>query len=176
LKSIQYLFNILKENNNCSNWDSDYEAKVKSKIKNFTINLSKKWKKNNRTLNKFFINNEKWLKTEFKLPERSFLNYPSSRGRPTKSFTECSDRTKRRKTKKILTNFTSPEIRFALRSNYYRSGKRSAAKLVKEMSLTPTRSKKIRIAYVEEMKNKKPRPYTPDETLAFIIDNNLTKA
>jgi hypothetical protein len=43
------------------------------------------------------------------------------------------------------------------------------------MSLTPTRSKKIKTAYVKTMKNKKPRPYTPDEALAFIIDN-LMKA
>jgi hypothetical protein len=74
-----------------------------------------------------------------------------------------------------LSDFASPEIQFAVRSNYYRSEKRSVAKLVKEMSLTPTISKKIKTSYVKAMKNKKPRPYTPDKALAFIILNNFTK-
>lgn len=53
LESIQYKFNILKGNNNFSNWDSNYEAKIKSKT--LPLIYRKNWSKNNRTLNKVLV-------------------------------------------------------------------------------------------------------------------------
>ena len=71
--------------------------------------------------------------------------------------------------------FTLPEIKYASQSSFYKSGNRSSGKLIQEMFLTPKRSKKIRKAYADSLKNIKSIPYNPEEALAFIIENNLTK-
>ncbi|KAL4126338.1 hypothetical protein QTP88_010560 [Uroleucon formosanum] len=69
---------------------------------------------------------------------------------------------------------TSPEVLSAAKSKLYKKGQRSAASLFKDSSSSPNRAKKIKSAYKDANKNC-PVPYTPDEALAFMIDNKLTK-
>lgn len=57
--------------------------------------------------------------------------------------------------------------RFAVQSNHCRSGKRSAAKLVKNMTLTPTRSK-IQITHIEHNTHKSLRVNT-NEVLVHVL-------
>jgi hypothetical protein len=66
----------------------------------------------------------------------------------------------------------SPEIVCAAKNKMVLSGQRSAAHLFEEMQASPSRAKKIKTKYNY---SSYPIPYTADETLAFIIDNKLTK-
>lgn len=62
----------------------------------------------------------------------------------------------------------------AAKSKLFKSGQRSAAYLLNDTSSSPNRAKKIKLTYKDANKNV-PVPYTPDETLAFMIDNKFTK-
>lgn len=56
----------------------------------------------------------------------------------------------------------------------FKSGNRSAALLIKEITSTPKRAKKIRKS-LQSNNISDPVPYTANEALAFLINNRLTK-
>lgn len=72
----------------------------------------KKWKESNYCIKKFKTKNESWLQLHFNIPfvkKCDVSTQPStSAGRPTKVFSELSDRSKRRNIKH-LRETTSPE-------------------------------------------------------------------
>lgn len=98
--SRRFLLQIFKQKYDGQHWDTDYEMAINDKIRNFCTVLSKLWIKSSRVCKRFTENNIQWLKTEFVLPKITPM--PSSLdnkvvGRPSKPFSECSDRSKRRK-------------------------------------------------------------------------------
>lgn len=69
-----------------------------------------------------------------------------------------------------MKSYTSPELIYAVSSKFYKSGKRSAATLLKESNERPKRANKIIISF-NNILDEKPIPNTIDEALAFIIEN-----
>jgi hypothetical protein len=59
-------------------------------------------------------------------------------------------------------------------SKLFKSGNRSAALIIKEITATPKRDKKIRKS-LQSNNISIPVHYTTNEALAFLIDNRLTK-
>ncbi|KAL4088601.1 hypothetical protein QTP88_015577 [Uroleucon formosanum] len=110
------------------------------------------------------------------MPVNNKTNSKPSGRPPVDNFILCSERTQRRKIQSLLSSscITSPEVLSAAKSKLYKKGQRSAASLFKDSSSSPNRAKKIKSAYKDANKNC-PVPYTPDEALAFMIDNKLTK-
>jgi hypothetical protein len=92
-----------------------------------------------------------------------------------KNFSECTERSKKFKVLSLTKSHTSPELRYALSTKYQNSGKICAASLLNQFTTTPTRDKKIKSVLKEKNCERLPVAYTPDEALAFLIENGLTK-
>lgn len=155
---------------------------IEKSVFNFMLSVKRRWTKSCRKIDKFRELNSGWLQEIFQVPTDVKGNVPQvnndkSRGRPPVSFSTASERTKRRKIESLV-NTTSPEVlSYAARLSLQNSGKRDAAKILKEVTQTsPKRGTKIKNAYEAiNLNNLKPIPYSPEEALAFFVDNKLTK-
>lgn len=161
-------------------WDSyeDFEKCVKGKIEGFCSTVNKKWKESNRCMSTFLIKNEKWLQLEFNIPfiaKNEIGCQPStSRGRPSKSFFDLSERSKRRKTEYLRKTTTSEVLICAAKNTLHSEGKRAAAQILSQITeYSPRRAIKIKNIYKNSSKTV--MPYTEDEALAFIVDTRMTK-
>lgn len=174
-ESRLFIFNLLKNKYNGEHWDIMYEKLVVEKIRSFAVILTRLWAKSARKFSNFYHSNKQWLKTEFIMPN---IQSPVSStsylavGRPPKAFAESSEKSKNRKIKGLLKSYSSPEIVYAAQCTLQKSGKRNTAMLLKESLTTPSRSTKIKKAYLSSL-SIGITPYTADEALAFILDNNL---
>lgn len=92
--------------------------------------------------------------------------------KPIMNFNECMDRAKNKKIQPLIKSYTSPELTHAVSTKFQKSGNRNMAKLLKEANTTPTRATKILKTY-KKTNNLKPVPYTEDEALLFLIENNI---
>jgi len=148
---------------------------LESEILNFSLALSKKWLKSCRNVNRFLKLNSEWLDTKFKLPLQVTLS-TSTGGRPPKQFIECAERTKRLKIKTIIDNscITSPQFIHAAKKKIHMAGQRNVVKLLNETTASPNKVKQIKLA-INTSETSKPIPFTPDEALAFFVQNKLTK-
>lgn len=125
-------------------------------------------------MSKFLIKNEKLLQLESIIPfiAKNEIGYlPStSRGRPSKSFFDLSERSKRRKTEYLMKTTTSEVLVCAAKNTLYSEGKRAAAQMLSQITeYSPRRAIKIKNS------SKNVMPYTEDEALAFIVDTRMTK-
>lgn len=81
--------------------DEKYEIILNNKILRFVTTLNRKWVAVNRTATTFMTKNEEWLNTKFVLSQNE--NEPvDCRGRPSKSFSDLSERSKTRKVKSLV--------------------------------------------------------------------------
>jgi len=129
-------------------------------------------------MSKFLIKNEKRLQLEFNIPciaKNEIGCKPStSRGRPSKSFFDLSERSKRKKTEYLRKMTTSEVLICAAKNTLYSEGKRAAAQMLSQITeYSPCRVIKIKNIYKNSSKTV--MPYTEDEALAFIVDTRMTK-
>lgn len=171
VESRLYLYEFINKQCNVKGHNTDNEKEIKNKLLSFTIILNKKWNKYYRNYSKFVQKEDQWLKTVFNFSSKIATD---NVGRPAKIFSECSERTKKKKVLPLLKSYTSPELTYAISTKLQKSGKRSTALLLKEANESPTRANKI-LKVFKNSDSIKPVPFTVDEALAFIIDNNLTK-
>lgn len=95
-------------------------------------------------------------------------------GRPSTSFEESSDRTKRRRTSEIRENFSAEEIAYATQMSLRSSGAVDAAAVIKDITTSPTRASKYRSAFKSSL-TPQPIQMTGDEALVDIVVAKLTK-
>lgn len=176
IASKKLLLNFLINKYNGFNWSDNYIEMLKKEIIKFCLTSSRKWSTVRRHYKIFENKNSEWLSSVFIMPVNNKTNSKPSGRPPVDNFILCSERTQRRKIQSLLSSscITSPEVLSAAKSKLYKKGQRSAASLFKDSSSSPNRAKKIKSAYKDANKNC-PVPYTPDEALAFMIDNKLTK-
>jgi len=154
-----------------NNWNfdnEDFEKCILNKIDGFCSTVYKKWKESNYCTKKFKTKNESWLKLHFNIPfvkNCDVSTQPStSAGRPTKVFSELSDRSKRRNIKHLRETTSSEELVYAAKSTLYVEGKRAAAHVVSQISeFSPQRAIKIRKMYTNTKSHL--TVYTEDEAL-----------
>lgn len=150
--------------------------KMKKKSYDFCQKVKKRWEKSRFVLNNFMRQNRDWLKGQISF---EFLNESESSynfvGRPQKSFQECSTKSQKRKLKSLLETNSPDELILAAQMSLQSQGRRDAAHILKEVvSNSPERATKIKKAF----KNVNSKPLikiTPDEALAFFVDQKLTK-
>jgi hypothetical protein len=154
------------------------ESDLEKALLNFTKAIEGRWKKCTRNVTAFKSTNHDWLNTSLKIP----LNTQSEestkkRGRPSKVFEECGTRGKLIKTKNLVEETSLKKLTFATQTQLRKSGKRSAAAVVFDVtSTTPTRAKKYRRSY-ETIKSGENKcvAYSPEEALSLIINAKLSK-
>lgn len=145
--------------------------KLKRNIAYFKTAIKKKWSKAQRKEEDFLKSNHSWLNGTFEIPFQA-QNRP---GRPSKSFEESSERSKRRKTEVVRSAVGDSVIIHAAQSTLRAKGLRNASEILKEITKSPTRAKKIRNAYKSSSEPDKHNILTPQEALAMFIEADLTR-
>ena len=135
----------------------------------------KMWSSSSRTHEIFIKKHGPWLQGSFQIPGTP--STPSSAGRPRKSFVDSSERSKRRKTEQLRKDVEPEAIVFAaeicLTTSGKRSGKRSAATVLKDLKTSPKRAGKYKKAYRSSLE---PTKKSPLEALLIFTDAGLTKS
>lgn len=118
-----------------------------------------------------------YFEKPFKLPSLLLSKLPStSSGRRPIPFQNSSDALKRRKTARLRQDHCVSKLAFATQMKLREGGSVSAAKVVKEVTMTsPTRASKM-LASWRNSQEKQPVPYSDVEALALVIDSNFTKS
>ncbi|CAH2106515.1 unnamed protein product [Euphydryas editha] len=163
---LEYLQNYLL----VSYGDSDEDKKyIKKKFSYFKTEIKKRWSKARSTLEKFLISNDAWLAGTFVIPIKTY-NKP---GRPTKIFSECSDRTKRRKTEEVCSSVSKEVIVHAAQVILQKEGKRNASQVLKDITNSPASANECKKIH---SKSKTQDPLTPREALRMCVDADLTRS
>lgn len=113
-------------------------------VSNLLGRMKAKWEKSKRCYSKFLQQNAVWLEETIAIPfdlqanvaSTSSVREPSRLGRPIKPFEECTTKVKKRKLKELLETKSPEELALANEMSLRSSGKRDAAKLVKELSVS----------------------------------------
>jgi hypothetical protein len=59
-------------------------------------------------------------------------------GRPSKSFLECREETKKMKVQSLVKSYTSPELVYVVSTKFQKTGKRDTAQVLKEVTESHT--------------------------------------
>lgn len=153
--------------------DKDYLGKLLYKFRT-------KWKNANRTYDKFLVKNESWLAVDVTLSNAAIMNKKFGEsstehkmGRPSSSFSDSSDRTKRRKTQKLREDHGTDELAYATEMSFRASGKYDAAKVIKDIA---QRSPTMASRYRESLEHAHEQQMSPEVALSLLIENNLSKS
>lgn len=142
-------------------------------LKNFKTVYKRQWQSSKGTDKRFQEKYSEWLSHTIELPCASTPIAASSKGRPSKDFGECSDRTKRRKTMQLRKRVSLEELNFAAEMSNRAAGNLDAAKIINEIQKSPTRASKFRKAAQRTAITK---VHSPEEALKIFVDANLTTA
>ncbi|KAL4096814.1 hypothetical protein QTP88_021697 [Uroleucon formosanum] len=155
--------------------DEHYEAVLNKKILAYTTTLNRKWLAVNRTASTFISKYEGWLDTKFDLPKKG-KKAVDLRGRPSKPFSDLSERAKIRKVKPLVETISTDRLLWATRVSLFKEGKHAAADLLKQSTeYSPSRPAKIRTTFRESLVKDKIISYTVDEALAHMVNCRMTK-
>lgn len=152
--------------------DTDILQKV---VSNFTSSLYDKWSRSQRNVQKFYKKYEKWLdeRLSFSEVQTPILSDSKKPGRPCKSFEVSCARSQRKKVTNLIETASTSELALATQIKLRKSGQRSAASLIKEVTSFPNRASKLKKTI--QTSQVKQDIFTPEEALALIIDLKLTK-
>lgn len=103
---------------------------AKQPIRKLIFDLKDKWHKSKRTESIFLNSCNEWLNIfiSFGIKEEIKETKISTKGRPSTSFEDSSERSKRRKTENLRTQSSTEELSYATQMNLRAEGKTDAAK------------------------------------------------
>lgn len=164
-QKFEFLENRLKLITKCP---KNNQGSLRSALKQFKYQFKQKWTAASNKEERFLKTNEQWLKTFITLPAWT----TKKAGRPIKEFKELSDQAKRRKTKDLREQIPCEELTYAAQMSQRAAGHGDAAKVMKDMTLTPTRAKKYRTRY-NSTQNVVVKKHTPSQAL-YLFSWKLT--
>lgn len=149
---------------------------IKQSLSRFISELQRKWQKVGRSHKNLCSRNKLWLEGNITIIIKSHSvgkTHNRGRGRPAKSFNECSDRSKRRRTARLREKMDVELMQFATQMKLRAAGKIDAAKVSKDVSLSPGKARKYR----EGLKNYDSTiPQVPvEKALAMMLEAGLSK-
>ncbi|XP_041969108.1 uncharacterized protein LOC121725968 [Aricia agestis] len=115
-------------------------AEIKQKLSIIRHQFKQRWSAAHNTKARFLERNKDWLQGSISLPKTGV-----SPGRPQKSFSDLSERSKRRKTEELRGAGTD-ELTYATQMKLRETGKVDASKIVKDLTKSPTRARKYAVA------------------------------
>ncbi|XP_046144123.1 uncharacterized protein LOC114881752 [Osmia bicornis bicornis] len=146
------------------------ETNLKTKLKKLRYKFWGRWQLAKRRNDLFLNQNQNWLLGTADLPRAK-----NKDGRPKKSFTDLSERGKRKRTEQMRRTVDTEELRFAMGSKLRESGQLEASKLVHEIAASPTRANKFRRAYMDNLLNQRKETLSLFKALAIYVDTNLSR-
>lgn len=154
-------------------------TQIKSELaKKFVGKFNKKWNSANRTKQRFFDGNKEWCNGLISLEVTiEHLNQNNNeietRGRPTIKFAESSDRTKQRRSTRLVAQEGIEQVRHAYVQNLRATQRKPEAEIVSNISAaSPKRLKRVSECLSDAGTE---IPLTTEEALALILDADLSK-
>lgn len=150
--------------------------------------FNQRWRKSYRCRSAFMKKNAKWLKTKLTLQNRDNdsnhtddipaivtddetpTNGGGDMGRPSTPFGECSDSSKRRKTKHLREGNSTEELAYATQMKLRQEGKCASAKLCQQCT-SPEKATEI----LNKVNEKKESVFSPLEALNILVNADLSK-
>lgn len=200
MESISYyeLFNLLRTQgknlkdhesllemvlaNNSFNFSKCARNYLHDPLRIFCNNLYKKWCNANRTYENFIKKHQTWLDKKFNIPKESLEIHliragssGSSRPVKRKSFSELSDKQKKRRTEILRMNNNGDELAFATKMKMQQSGNKDISKILSYLMDNPEEASKI-WAFCEGKSQYKEKIYSREKALALMISLNLSKS
>lgn len=151
----------------CGDTD-DCKKLLKHKFSHFKTNIKQRWSKAHNIKKTFLEKNDSWLNGTFEIPILT-QNRP---GRPCKSFSESSERSKRRKTEEVRSVVEEEVIIHAAQSILQKGGNRNASQVLKDISNSPTRASTYKKSIYE---TQKVASMTPQQALLMFVEADLSK-
>lgn len=129
--------NIIDKNNH----NEEQCREMGRKLRIFIVKLVEKWKDCNRRLPYFEKRNKEWLEGDLELiaPTTS-----AQVGRPVKEFSACSVKSQVHKVSSLINESSCSELIAATRSSLYRTGKRTASKVISMLDSNDVVAAKIK--------------------------------
>lgn len=166
---INYLENDLLS---CEDYSQDQKRDLKHKISYVKSEFKNRWLKANRKQDKFLNDNADWLQGTFEIPNVSH----ERAGRPSKPFSESSERTKRRKTEELRKCVSKEVLVHATKVELQSSGKRDASHLLTELVKSPKRATKYKKAYLTSLQvDNTQTQLTPLRALSMFVEADLSR-
>ncbi|GAB0099036.1 hypothetical protein DMENIID0001_148560 [Sergentomyia squamirostris] len=145
---------------------------VQEALRNFKYQFKQKFQHVGSNKSRFREKNKDWLKKELTI-QKKVKSANSKMGRPAKSFEECSEKSKLRRTEKIRKDLTAEELTYAAQKQNYDEGNHAMAKLIKIASGSEAASEEI-LAKMKNSTKPEPKP-TDSEILTLYNEGNFTK-
>lgn len=142
-----------------------------AKVKNFVTHYQVRWDSSSRNYLGFSKKNRSWLDGTIQF---SCGISKTATGRPVIDFSSSSERSKRRKTEEVRSQFSPQELTYAAQMQFRAEGEVDTATVIKDVAFTtPTRSKKYIKAYSDTQRNI--ISLTSDEALSIVVEGKLSK-
>lgn len=154
------------------------ESQLKNCLRSFCSNAYSRWQKSNRTYKKFEKKNDVWLNREFKIPVElihghSDESMSTSSTSHRKSFSDSTERHKRRRTQNVRESNSSEVLLHATKQKLANDGSSDMAKILDYLIKNPNEIKRVR-AFCE---NRIDVPlYSKEKCLAVLLSLNLSKS
>lgn len=168
-EKLALLENFLIKTTNCP---ADSENEVKRILRYFKSDFKQKWTKASYKLDIFLKNNDKWLDGTVSLP---FYKHQKFSGRPSKSFEDCSNRSKRRKTEELRKEHSVSELTFAAQMSLRAGGNSNASTVIRNMVSSSDKVFESQAENSRRQKIKDIQPLTVEQSLSVFINANLTR-
>lgn len=153
------------------NFSKEKRALVTSSFGKLKGEFKAKWLKAQRKPKDFMKNNHSWITGYFSIPSAV-----SCAGRPVKRFEESSARTQRRKTEDLRKSNDTRVLVAATQIKLDTDGKRNAAEILKNITSSPNRAHKYKVAYQQSQSNSKCTGRLPVlKALSMFVEGNLTR-
>lgn len=128
-----------------------------------------------RVESRFKARNQEWLNGSIVFnvsTDQQASGEKKTKQTKTKSFAECSDRSKRRRTQKLREDYDADEIAFAAQMSLRAAGQVDVAHVVKRVSEgSPSKASSYRSSEGQV----KERTMTPEEALSVFVEGNFSK-
>lgn len=140
--------------------------------------IRSRWDSSKRIEEKFLKTNHDWLQKSIELKKESKqkqnVEKNSNAGRRELSFSESSERSKRRKTEELRMNVSTEALLYSATSKLRVEGNTDFAKVVRDISEgSPTKASKYRKSLESDNKN---IPFTNNEALSLFIELGLSQS
>ncbi|XP_050308380.1 uncharacterized protein LOC126744859 [Anthonomus grandis grandis] len=166
---ILYLEKKLKFITKCPEYENSY---FQRSLGNFKSELKKKWENASRKEDRFLATNEQWLNGSVSLI--MWENITPKAGRPPKEFGDLSERSKRRKTQDLRAQASSVELTYTAQMSQRSDGNIDVSKIIKDITLTPTRASKIR-KVISSLQKCIVKKHSPSQALSIFVEADLTR-
>lgn len=150
-------------------FSEDQKREMKHNFSRLQAEFKKRWIQCHKTTHIFLNKNAKWLEGTFSIPR---ITRPI--GRPQKTFSELSERSKRRKTKDIRESTDAETLTYAARMKLNEQGKRTESKLLAEITTIPNRSKEYKQAF-SNTSNKNIQRLSTLNALSMFVEASLSR-